>query len=197
MLLDAAILSLVVGLLAGGRLGRLKDIDLKVTWLFIVAAAVSLAVRAAGAAGLPAIRAAGPWLFAGSYLALAVALWLNRRLRPLWFVAIGVFLNFLVIAANGGTMPVDRDLAVRAGNAFVVRLLDSPDYTVHKPITPATRLVPLADVLPLPMLYPRPKFYCPGSIGDVSITIGACAALLVGLGAFGLGKKLHQTGAPA
>jgi hypothetical protein len=197
MLLDAAILSLVVGLLAGGRLGRFRDVDLKAPWLFIAAAAVSLGVRVSGAAGLPVARALGPWLFAGSYLALAVALWLNRHLRPLWVVALGVFLNFLVIAANGGAMPVDRNLALRAGNEFVVRLLDSPEYTVHKPLTPATRLAPLADVLPLPMLYPRPKFFCPGSVGDVFVTIGACGALLVGLGAFGLGKKLHRTGAPA
>jgi hypothetical protein len=197
MLLDAAILSILVGLLAGGRLGRLKDIDLKAPWLFIAAAAVSLGVRITGAAGLPVTRTVGPWLFAGSYLALAVALWLNRHLRPLWVVAVGVFLNFLVIAANGGAMPVDRNLALRSGNQFLLRLLDSPEYTVHKPLTPATRLAPLADVLPLPMLYPRPRFFCPGSAGDVFVTVGACGALLVGLGAFGLGKKVPETGARA
>jgi hypothetical protein len=39
------------------------------------------------------------------------------------------------------------------------------------------------------MLVPRPRFFCPGSVGDVFVTVGACWLILAGVGAFGLGAK--------
>jgi hypothetical protein len=98
----------------------------------------------------------------------------------------GVLLNFLAIAANGGSMPVDRELAVQAGDEQLVAMLDSPDYAGHRRVTEHTRLRPLGDVIPLPMLIPRPRFFSPGSAGDVFITVGACWLILAGMGAFGL-----------
>ena len=102
---------------------------------------------------------------------------------------IGILLNFLVIAANGGAMPVDRGLAVRAGNMRLVEMLDSPAHAKHSTIGPGTRLRPLADVLALPLLVPRPRFFSPGSIGDVLVTVGACWLILAGMGAFGARKS--------
>ena len=77
----------------------------------------------------------------------------------------------------------------------MVRLLDSPTYPLHKAITPHTRLRFLGDVLPLPLLRVppvRPKWYCPGSLGDIFVTVGACAMLLQGMGAFGRGSGQSQ-----
>jgi hypothetical protein len=113
-------------------------------------------------------------------------LWVNRRLPGVWVAGIGVALNLLVMAANGGSMPVDRELAVRAGNRGLVEMLDSPAHVKHNPMGPTTRLRPLADVLPLPMIAPRPRWFSPGSVGDVFVTVGACWLVLAGMGAFGL-----------
>ena len=189
MLLDAVVLTLILSLLAGGRLGRLKDIEIRGAWVFVLAAVVRVLLDVLGARGVPAARSFGPWLSLAAYVALLTALWLNRQLWPLRIVALGILLNFLVIAANDGSMPVDRDLAIRTADPRLVKLLDSPDYVVHKPVTPQTRLRPLADILPLPMLWPRPHWCSPGSVGDVFITVGACAMLVTGLGAFGLRGK--------
>ena len=189
MLLDAVILTLVVSLLAGGRLGRLKEVELRGVVVFVFAAVVRVVLIALGAKGLPIARSLGPWLSGAAYVALLAALWLNRHLWPLRIVALGVLLNFLVIAANRGSMPVDRALALRCAEARLVQLLDSPEYVVHKPVTSETRLRPLADVLPLPLLFPRPAWFSPGSVGDVFITLGACAMLVTGLGAFGLAPR--------
>ena len=189
MLLDAVVLTIVVSLLASGRLGRLKEIELRGVAVFVLAALVRVALDVLGAKGWLAIRAVGPWLSIAAYVALLIALWLNRHLWPLRVVALGVLLNFLVIAANHGSMPVDRNLATRLCGHRLVQLLDSPDYIVHKPIAATTRLKPLADLLPLPLLYPRPEWFSPGSVGDILITLGACAMLITGLGAFGLSRR--------
>jgi hypothetical protein len=71
----------------------------------------------------------------------------------------------------------------------MVSLLDSPSWATHMPVTDTTRLRALGDVLPLPLLPvpPRAKPFCPGSVGDVFVTVGVCWLLLSGMGAFGLG----------
>jgi len=197
MLLDAVVLSLIVGLAAGGRPGRLAALDLRAVWLFVLAAVVRVALDVLGVRGSEQAVRVGPWLSFACYVLLLIAFWLNRRHWPMRVVAAGVLLNLLVVAANGGAMPVDRALAARSAPAQLVKLLDDPRYVVHKPVTDSTRLAVLGDVLPLPMVpFPwprshplRPTYYSPGSIGDVIITLGACALVLVGLGAFGLGRR--------
>ncbi len=187
MLLDAAVLAIIVGAIAGGRLGRLTDLDLRAWWIFVLAAAVQVGLMILGARGAWALAGAARALYVLTFLLVLAGLWLNRRLPGAAVVGAGVFLNFLVIAANGGSMPVDRELAVRAGNRQLVEMLDSPAYTNHVPATEETRLRFLGDVLALPMVVPRPKFFSPGSVGDVLVTVGACWLILSGLGAFGLG----------
>jgi len=193
MLLDAGLLVLLVGLLAGGRLSRLKEFGLRAPALFIFAALLKIGVAILGARGAGANPQVGGTVNIAAYLLLLIGLWLNWQSWPMRVAAVGVLLNFLVIAANGGSMPVDRGLAVRAGNMAMVRLLDSPTYINQKPITPRTRLRPLADVLPLPLVVPRPRFFAPGSAGDIILTVGGCWLILSALGAFGL----RQTGEPA
>jgi hypothetical protein len=195
MLLDAAVLSVIVGLAAGGRLRRLGDLDLRAPWVFIAAAAIQVGLMVAGARGWAQAAGIGQGLLVVSFAMVLAGLWLNRRLPGVWVVAIGVLLNSLVIAANGGSMPVDRELAVRAGNTRLVEMLDSPAYAKHAAVGPGTRLRPLADVLPLPVLIPRPRFFCPGSVGDVFVTVGACWLMLAGMGAFGLGAKADEANA--
>ncbi len=194
MLFEAALLAIIVGLVAGGRLGRLKDLELRAPWLFIAAAVVQVGLMVAGVRGALWAGRVGPAVYLVTLVMVLLGLWWNRRLPGAVVVGVGVLLNFLVIAANGGSMPVDRALAQRAGNDALVKLLDSPTYTRHEPVTEGTRLRALGDVVALPTLIPRPKFFCPGSIGDVFVTVGACWLLLAGMGAFGLGRKPESSG---
>ncbi|MBN1461368.1 MAG: DUF5317 domain-containing protein [Armatimonadetes bacterium] len=186
MLLDAAVLAVLIGLLVGGRLTRLPELALRAVWVFITAAVVQIGLLVIAAKGVALPNGVAPALYVVSFALVLLGLWLNRRLPGVWLVLLGVLMNFVVIVANGGSMPVDRDLAVRAGDEKLVAMLDSPDYVGHMPATESTRLRPLGDVLRLPMLIPRPRFFSPGSMGDVLITVGACWLILVGMGAFGL-----------
>ncbi len=190
MLMDAAIVVLILAVTVGrGKLGRLKRLELRGAWIFMLAAALKVALTLLAVRGVevpPALARAGNVV---SYFLLFAGLALNHRQWPFRVVALGVLLNFAAIASNGGSMPVDRDLAVRSGNLAMVRLMDSGRYFEHAPVTPRTRLRFLADVFPLPLLVPRPKFYSPGSVGDVLITLGACWLILSATGAFGMGPR--------
>ena len=194
MLLDAAVLAITVGMIAGGRLGRLKELDLRAPWVFVLAAAAQVGLMVLGAAGVSLGVGWAPALYVLTFVLVLMGIWANRRLPGMCLVGAGVFLNLVVIAANGGSMPVDRGLAVRAGNTQMVEMLDSPAYTNHVAAGEGTRLRWLGDVLALPMVVPRPEFYSPGSVGDVLVTLGACWLLLYGLGAFGLGAARGPVG---
>jgi hypothetical protein len=49
----------------------------------------------------------------GSQILPLVFCWLNRRVPGVWLLALGLTLNFLVIAANGGFMPISPRTASR------------------------------------------------------------------------------------
>lgn len=192
MLLDAAVLAIILGLIGGGRFGQLRELDLRAPWAFVLAALVQVGLMVLGARGSALAAALGGPLHIVTFVLLLLGLWLNRHLWGVRVAGVGVLLNCVVIAANGGSMPVDRALAVRAGNTRLVEALDSPTYVNHTPATAQTRLRPLADVLPLPLLVPRPRFFSPGSVGDVFVTAGVCWLILGGMGAFGLGGKASE-----
>jgi len=180
MLFEGALLALVVGRIVGGRFHRLAQIPLRCPLLLVVALALKAAAMAAPSRGEWSLGVLlAPFVHLAAYLVLAVALAINCRLRDLRIVALGVGLNFLVLAANLGHMPTDsravtpRQLAdLRAGRFGLSIVADE-----------RTRLNLLGDRFVPPRPYPRRS---PFSAGDVFITIGACLLILRGMGAFTL-----------
>jgi len=142
-----------VGLLRGGRLGRLGALELRARWLVGAALLVQLAGGLWGGAAYPAG-------LAGSALLVAAFLARNRRLRGSGLVTLGLLANALVVAANGA-MPVSLDAAGRAGVSVAdLAPLDDPR---HELLTPATRLPLLGDVVPVPLPL-RPEVVSPGDV---------------------------------
>lgn len=115
--------------------------------------------------GLP-----GRALVAASYAGLALCLLANRRFWSMRLVLVGLALNLMAMAANGGRMPVDVALAQRTGTD-VAPLVAGTDPK-HVAIGPGTRLAFLGDVI----LIPRPigKVI---SVGDVAILSGVFLAV--------------------
>src|SRR5688500_13042592 len=98
LVLVAAIL---IGYVAGGRLSRVSEIELRHWWLVVVAA---LFQGAGAVAGLPPYRL-------GLALSLTAALgflWFNRSLDGVVLMAIGMVCNAVAVLANGA-MPVSGE----------------------------------------------------------------------------------------
>jgi hypothetical protein len=150
MLASAIGIGLVAGLATGGRLSRLGT--LQIVWWPILIAAVALRLIAGYLDELAFLA----YLLAFTGV-VAVAV-LNRKLPGAWLIVAGSTLNLVVVAANGA-MPVSRDAIAAVGGAF-------PSDALHRELDASSRLGPLSDVIPLPVV--RTAY----SVGDVLLAAG-------------------------
>jgi hypothetical protein len=153
----AAVLGLLVAWTLGADLARLADLRIRGTWLVFVALATQLAVFTPWSPTLPDSVAVG--LHLASYALLLVFLVLNVRLPGLPIAAAGFACNLLVIAANGGRMPVDADDWSQTAGAVDNNVVLADSHT---------NLAWLGDTIPIPA-HPIANTL---SIGDLILLAG-------------------------
>lgn len=169
MLLDVLVISLIIGLLRGGKLTRLANLPLRRIELIILPFLIQYALVYFGGRGLRLLESWGVYLYIFSYSLLLVAIWYNKHMREMKILGAGIAINFIVILANGGEMPVSVEALSRVGLLNILPLLRSKAYVIHTVLTDHTRLKLLADVIPLPPPYPRPRVL---SVGDIIMAVG-------------------------
>jgi MFS transporter, DHA3 family, macrolide efflux protein len=169
VLLGGIVLGLALGLLNGGRLEHISWVRLRWPALIFVAVLVRYGAEALLTRGFEPALAIQPVLLVGASAILLVGLWANRKLPGMSIAFVGVATNAIVLAANGGRMPIWATSLSAAG--FTPADV-SP--TIHT-ILPATidstflaHLGPFADVIPIPL----PVIANVASIGDVLIAFG-------------------------
>ena len=107
-----------------------------------------------------------------SQILLLVFCWLNRRLAGVWLLALGLALNLLVIASNGGFMPISPQTASRLISPETLQTLQTGSRFGWKDILLSqenTRLIFLSDRLLPPKGFPYQVAF---SMGDVLIGAG-------------------------
>ena len=131
MLVSALVLGLIAGVVTGGDLRRLARVRIRALPLLL----------AAGALRVIGLFFALPVLVYTVVLALLVIVaLLNRHVPGALLATVGIALNLVVIALNGG-MPVDAVAAQSVG-------VELKDDGLHIPLSSATVLPFLADVIP-------------------------------------------------
>ena len=167
--------------LARGRLTALADLRLRHPWLALAGIGVQVLIISVVAAGPAHLHEAVHML---SYALLGAFAWANRRIPGVPVILLGGLLNFVAIAANGGVMPADPDLArhVAGGEGFV------NSGAVEDP-----RLLFLGDVFATPSSWPLYNVY---SVGDLLIVLGVLV-LLHGVGGSRLVPRRWRLPAPA
>lgn len=149
------VVSVLVGLLRGGKLSNLSDLRLVGWWMLFIAFAMQIGASFAPDDGtrLPVI------LVLASFVPLLTVVWLNRDQQGLWLAGIGILMNLTVIALNEG-MPVLEAAVELSGGTWDAAALDAK----HVILDDATTFPFLADVIPFP-----------GSVislGDVLLAVG-------------------------
>jgi hypothetical protein len=162
-------LGLAAGFAAGGSIDNLARLRFRWPW-FVLAA---LVVREA-AVLTPLNRLEGAqYVYAAALVALvAWTLWHINRVAGIWLVAGGSSLNLVVIAANGGRMPVAPELA-----GALVQRGHLGQYTL---MTSYTQLNWLADRIALPGPLGRvvPEAYSPG---DLIVAVGIAIVVVLAM----------------
>ena len=153
------ILAVIVALVRGGKLERLADLELKGLPFVWVALGMRIAV------GFLESRGFGyaSWLQVLAYVLFLSVVWLNLSLPGMNLFGLGSMLNFVVIVANGGTMPVSAE-------AIASAIVTTVPTGTHSLLTSSTRLWFLADIIPVN--YPLMQGGMVLSFGDLFIVLG-------------------------
>ena len=172
MLLFAVLLTIILmaGLFRGReQLQALADLPVRHLWLAPVALILQLPLMRAPATTAASDLIAPRLAFVASYLLLGWVLWLNRWLPGVPWLAVGVFLNALVIVANGGLMPIaPQTVTALGGRAWPLGTHHGASKDVVLPLG-TTRFWFLSDIFVIPRPFPWPTAF---SIGDLLIAIG-------------------------
>ncbi len=173
------LVALIVGLLSGLALAHLQKRPwqlpvLNSAWLVVVAFLPQIF-----AFYIPSTRKgisdpiAAACLISSQILLLAFC-WFNRRLAGMWLIGLGLGLNFLVIALNGGFMPISPQAASRlVPEAILAKQQIGVRFGFGKDIlllAENTKLVWLSDRFLPPIWF---SYQVAFSFGDILIAIGA------------------------
>jgi predicted MFS family arabinose efflux permease len=164
-LLPSLAIGLALAVVLGGKPARLAEVRFSLPWTVLLALATQVVLFSQLGASIPD-AARGP-LHIGTYgllLAFAAA---NARLLFLIPVLLGVALNGLAIAANGGFMPVSTTAAHAAG----IEVVEGRNLS-----TEAEHLRFLGDVFALPKQLPLANTF---SVGDLLIGLGMIAFIII------------------
>jgi hypothetical protein len=152
----------IIGLVRGGSLSNITKLKLVYPWLIFLSALMEISLQILMHFGVGITQT---FIFICSILQHALVflfIWFNRHLPYIWIIALGSFLNALVILLNGGSMPL-KDISpyIAKSRTADQYLLDGRLLTYHF-INEKTKLWFLGDIIWLP--FPSYAF---ASIGDL------------------------------
>jgi len=172
MLIETILAAMIVGFVSGGNFNNLGNTNIRYINLIFI----SVAVRY-----LPSLMNFGvlknysvfkevisPLFFNFSYFIIILVLIINIEYKTLNLVLFGSIMNFIVVIANGGYMPVSEVALERGGYNFVGVTGEFLDMN-HIISSESTRFYFLGDIILIPLPYPFPQLL---SIGDIFMCIG-------------------------
>ncbi len=170
ILLAAALFSLGLAWLRGGDLLRLGKLSFRLPFMIFAGLLLQVVVFSSWGRLLLGDAELVGLVHVASLALVALAAGLNHRLPGLKFIGAGLLMNLLVIAANGGYMPVHLDSIQAAGFGDVMEILARGEtYEKSIVLDERTRLGFLADVFAVPKPLPLSGVFSPG---DVVVSLG-------------------------
>lgn len=160
-----AVVLIAVIPLCGGRYAGLASMQLRGTWLIVVALAIQVTIISVLDLDAPIVSQSMhifTYVLAGAYLLS------NRTIPRIWVVALGWFCNFMAITANGGVMPTSIAAARAVGR-------EASDSFENSAPTSSAHLAFLGDTIATPSHLPLANVV---SIGDLALMVGLTLVLI-------------------
>lgn len=148
------IVSLIVGIVRGGRLQHLLDVETRAWWLLVFGFGLQVVASLLSAEN----STLAVVLLMLSYVSILGMIAINRKAPGMWIAGIGILMNFTVIALNRGMPVLPAAVEIAGGSAEPVL------GGKHVLLDESTRLPFLGDLIPLPGAVI--------SMGDVFLAIG-------------------------
>jgi hypothetical protein len=174
MILAAAVVGAVLlGLARGGRLERLANLPLRWAWGALTAFGLQIYLIYSPEPVNEGMLSLRVIVLMSSYILLFVVAWQNRALPGIWLIGSGFLSNFIVMALNGGYMPITAEALAQVGHTHHIL---SPEtgarvYATKDIVLPREQTLAwwLSDIFVLPPPFPIPSVF---SAGDVLIALG-------------------------
>jgi hypothetical protein len=171
-LVPAVVLGVALGLLLGGRPGRLADIQLRSSWLFFTAIVLQLVAFPSPIFPLQVPAGMATVLSVASYGCLVAVTAVNLRLPGMAIAGLGMVSNLVAIVANGGHMPALPAAMRSAGLAY--------DGVYNNSVADASPRLPwLVDRWAAPSWVPWGNVF---SAGDVLLAAGVVVLVVAAMG---------------
>ena len=161
----AFLLLLLTVPLAGGKLSRVGEVQIRWVWLAAVAFAVQVVLVTVVPEGDSTVHRI---LHLATYALAAACLLRNLDLRFVWLLGVGGLFNLIAIAANGGVMPASRGALSTAGLDVQSGQFANSDYV------DGAHVAFLGDVFAVPAGWPGANVF---SVGDVLMLVGVFLAI--------------------
>jgi hypothetical protein len=168
-ILYAVAVGLVIGLLAGGRISAIGEIEFR--WWPLVVAGFLIQVVLFQDAVAAQVGSLGAPLYVASTLMVVVAVLRNLALPGIPLVALGAACNLAAILANGGFMPASPDALAALGKS-------EPVIYSNSAVVADPALEPLTDIFALPSWLPFNNIF---SIGDVILAVGIVVVIVTAM----------------
>lgn len=173
MVIETISLALLFGKLTGGKIRNIENLYIKGWYLFVASFLIEiitlLIVTRTESRISYLIESYFTFINIIIYLLLIVGLAMNWNSIGLRIVLFGSILNFLPIFFNNGRMPVLISSLKYSKLYTQLSLLKEGRIMTHILGTKTTKLIYLADIIPIPKPYIFPKII---SIGDILISMG-------------------------
>jgi hypothetical protein len=170
MLIEAMIISLIIGLIRGGKLKRFKTLNHKTIWFLIfgiLTQYILVFLNKAGAIGsLNKILFYTKEILIISYILILIGLFTNLKFKSLWLSLIGFILNFFVLISNNWKIPILMEGIPLINSPNLKELLEKGNTYLYTPIMEGTKYPVLGDIIVFSKPYPIPKII---SFGDLLI----------------------------
>lgn len=163
-------IGVVVGLLLGGRIERLSQLQFVWAWLAVAGLAIQVVLFSTSFADTfpPGV---GEAIYVASTGMVLIAVWRNLAVPGLAVVAVGAISNLAAVVANVGVMPTTVEALRTAG-------MGAEEGFSNSAVLPDPALAPLTDIFAIPAAVPLANVF---SIGDVLIAVGLIATIALGM----------------
>lgn len=168
MLIESILLGVIIGYLRKGKLENLASLGQKKVYLLFIAVFIEFGLNHLLINYNHFISSTGSFsLVMMQYLLILLFIYLNRKQPYVRLIGIGVLLNFIVITANFGAMPVPNRILDLASPSQKISLLKEGKFYTYKLIDQGVLLWLLGDFIRVS--FPLRQFI---SIGDIILAIG-------------------------